>query len=147
MFRRIVVALRFNRVGRFALEKSVELAREHGARLLIFHALDYRLMHPETPEDNILELTKSAQQRFEVEMKPLLGGLRDFAFNCWEADPSTEVCRLARDTKADLVVLGCHQSASGKSVSRIGAVGAAILESAPCPVLLIPCPASDGSQD
>lgn len=83
----------------------------------------------------------------QVELKPLLGDLRDFVFNCWEADASTEVCRLARDTKADLIVLGCHQSANGKAVSRIGAVGAVILESAPCPVLLIPCPASNESKD
>lgn len=61
MFRRIPVGLRFNLVGRFALPKSVELAREQGSRLLIFHALEYRLMHPKTPEEKIIELTKTAQ--------------------------------------------------------------------------------------
>lgn len=140
MFRRIIVAMRFNTVGRFALEKGIELARDQGARLLIFHALDYRLMHPETPEEKIVLLTQRAQQRFETELRPLLGELRDFAFNCWEADPAIEVCRLARATEADLVVIGCHESVTGRAVSRIGAAGAAILESAPCAVLLIPCP-------
>lgn len=140
MFNRIIVALRFNVVGKFALKKGVDLARMHHARLLIFHALDYRLMHPQTPEEKIIELTRSAQQKFEHELKPLLGDFQEFAFNCWEADPSVEVCKLAIESKADLIIVGCHQGAHGRSVSRIGSIGNAILESAPCPVLLIPCP-------
>jgi len=139
-FKRIIVALRFNKVGQFALIKGIDLARVHRARLQIFHALDYRLLHPNTPEEKIIELTKSAQQDFERELKPLLGDFQEFAFNCWEADPSVEVCKLASSTHADLIVIGCHQSASGRSVSRVGEVGNAILQTAPCPVLLIPCP-------
>ena len=140
LFKRIIIALRFNKVGEAALEKGVQLAREHGARLQIFHALDYRLLHPGAPSEEILSLTESAQHRFKSTLKPLLGDFDNFAFNCWEGDPPCEICRLAIAVNADLVIIGCHQAPHGKSVYRIGNIGMAILESVPCPILLVPCP-------
>jgi len=42
-------------------------------------------MPSRSSEERIIELTKIARQQLQVELKPLPGELRDFAFNCWRA--------------------------------------------------------------
>jgi nucleotide-binding universal stress UspA family protein len=59
-------------------------------------------------------------------------------FKCLPADPALEVCKLARNLPADIIVLGCHQLSEKISMGRLDYVGITILEKAPCPVLLIP---------
>jgi len=140
MYRRILVALKWSPVGRNALLAGIQLAKENQARLHIFHALDYRLMCSDAPDERILEMTRQAEDRFKAEFRPLLGDYKRFGFNCWEADPSVEICRLANEFQADLVIIGCHQRAGKRSVTRIGQAGLSVLESAPCSVLLVPCP-------
>ncbi len=140
MFRRIIVGLKFSTAGKKAFSVAAGLARVHQARLLAFHALDYRLMAPQTSDETILRTTREAERRFELEFKPLLSGYRQYAFNAWEADPSVEICLLARETDADLIVIGCHQREGRPGVTRLGQVGLSVLQGAPCMVLLVPCP-------
>lgn len=140
MFRRILVAFRFSPAGEAALKAAAALAQVHGARLLIFHALDYRLMHPETPDDLVLTMTREAEARFEKGYKGMVRKVPNWGFNCWEADPAVEVVKLARETAADLIVVGCHEVGDRPGIARLGMVGLAIAQTAPCPVLLVPCP-------
>ncbi len=140
MIRRILVAFKFSRAGALTLKRATNLAQVYGARLHIFHALDYRLMKPDTPDEHIERMTREAEQRFEKEYKRYLQGYPRYGFNCWEADPSVEVCKLAQDTRADLVAIGCHQVGNRPGISRLGMVGLAIVQTAPCMVLIVPCP-------
>lgn len=140
MFQRILVAFKFSPAGARALMQAAELAKIHGARLHIFHALDYRLLHPATPDEHIAAMTREAEERFEQDYKKFLGGYPRYAFNCWEADPSVEICKLALDMEADLVVIGCHQVSNRPGITRLGMVGMTIVQTAPCMVLLVPCP-------
>lgn len=140
MIRRILVAFRFSRAGEAALKLAAEFAQIHGAWLRIFHALDYRLMHPETSDEEILRMTREAEARFERDYKGMLRDVLHWGFNCWEADPAVEVVKLARETAADLIVLGCHEVGDRPGIARLGMVGLAIAQTAPCPVLLVPCP-------
>ncbi|SHF95041.1 Nucleotide-binding universal stress protein, UspA family [Desulfacinum infernum DSM 9756] len=140
MLQRILVAFKFSPAGARTLLQAAELARVHGARLHIFHALDYRLLHPATPDERIVAMTREAEERFEKEYKKYLEGYPRYGFNCWEADPSVEICKLAEDMAADLVVIGCHQVGDRPGISRLGMVGLAIVQTAPCMVLVVPCP-------
>ncbi|ROQ89820.1 universal stress protein [Desulfosoma caldarium] len=140
MVKRILVAFRFSKSGLEALRMAAYLASVHGAWLHIFHALDYRLAHPQTPDERILQMTREIEERFTRECRPLLQGVSRFGFNCWEADPAVEVVKLAEETRADLVVVGCHQVGDRPGITRLGMVGLTIAQTAPCPVLLVPCP-------
>lgn len=140
MIQRILVAFRFTKAGMAALKTAVHLAKVHGARLHVFHALDYRLLHPQTSDERIAQMTQDMEERFATECRPLLGGVSHAAFNCWEADPAVEVVKLAGETRADLVVVGCHQVGDRPGITRLGTVGLTIAQTAPCPVLLVPCP-------
>ncbi|MEJ5347666.1 MAG: universal stress protein [Desulfosoma sp.] len=139
MIQRILVAFRFSKGGMAALKMAAYLARVHGARLHIFHALDYRLMHPQTPDERIVQMTQEAEKRFAEECKGFLQGVSHYGFNCWESDPAVEVVKLAEETRADLVVLGCHEVGNRPGISRLGMVGLTVAQTAPCPVLIVPC--------
>jgi len=138
MFKRILVALKFTPASRSVLEKGIEIARDHGAELHIFHALDYRLQALDCGDPKLLEINKETKNRFETEIKPLLNGSNHVTFGCLPADPALEICRIARHHKSDLIILGCHQESKKMNLGRVDYVGMTILEKACCPVMLIP---------
>ncbi|UCF93150.1 MAG: universal stress protein [Desulfobacterales bacterium] len=138
MFKKILVALKFGSASLFALRKGIELAQTHGAELFIFHALDYALKELDQNDARLLELKTKMQHRFETEVKPQLSHLTKVTFECVPADPALAVCKLARKTETDLIIMGCHQFPEKMCLGRIDYVGMTILEKAPCPVLLVP---------
>jgi nucleotide-binding universal stress UspA family protein len=71
-------------------------------------------------------------------VKPLVNGFNNITFGCLPADPALEICKIARNTNSDLIILGSHQRHEKRSMGRIDYVGITILEKAPCPVMLFP---------
>ena len=138
MFKRILVALKFTPVSRTALEKGIEIARENGAELHIFHALDFRLQELDVSDPRRVEINQATQHRYETEVKPLLNGSNNATFGCQPADPAMGICKLARHNNYDLIILGSHQRPEKVCMGRIDYVGITILEKAPCPVMLVP---------
>jgi nucleotide-binding universal stress UspA family protein len=138
MFKRILVALKFTPASRTALEKGIEIARENGAELHIFHALDFRLQELDVSDPRRVEINQATQHRYETEVKPLLNGSNNATFGCQPADPAMGICKLARHNNYDLIILGSHQQLEKKPMGRINYVGNTILEKAPCPVMLVP---------
>ena len=67
-----------------------------------------------------------------------MGNHKNIWFKYRPADPALEACQLARDIRADLLVLGCHSLKEKMCMGRIDYVGMTILENAPCPVMLVP---------
>lgn len=136
MFKRILVAIKYNDTGRNALAVAARLAAIHGAELIAFHALDYRLLSEGVPEAEREQACSMAKQRFERDFGNLYHGGGDFT--CHPADPALAVCRLAREREVDLIVIGCHQREKGTCLSRMDYTGMTIMDKAPCPVLLVP---------
>jgi len=68
MFKRILVALKFTPASRSVLEKGIEIARDHGAELHIFHALDYRLQALDGGDPKLMEINKETKCRYETEV-------------------------------------------------------------------------------
>ena len=138
MFKRILVGLKFTPASRTALEKGIQIARENGAELHIFHALDFRLQELDASDPRRAEINQATQHRYETEVKPLLNGSNNATFGCQPADPAMEICKIARHNNYDLIILGSHQQPEKMCMGRIDYVGNTILEKAPCPVMLIP---------
>ena len=138
MFERILVALKFGPASLQALTKGLEIARQNNAELHIFHALDYLLQDLDKSDPKLLEVRQEAERRYRSEVEPLLGSLENVSFKCLPADPAMEVCKMARNLKTDLIVLGCHQLKEKMGMGRIDYVGMTILEKAPCPIMLVP---------
>ena len=138
MFGNILVAFKFSAAGLYALEKSVDLARTHGAKLHVFHALDYQLQNRDETDPELLNICKGIDQRFKAELKPMFVGLEGVSFEYFPADPALEICKMAAAVPADLIIIGCHQPFEKISMGRIDYIGMTILEKAPCPVMLVP---------
>jgi nucleotide-binding universal stress UspA family protein len=138
MFKRILVAFKFTPASRSVLEKGIEIAKENGAELHIFHALDYRLKALDCSDPKLLEINEETKDRFETEVKPLLNDFNHITFGCLPADPALEICKIARNHKSDLIILGSHQEPEKMCLGRVDYVGMTILEKASCPVMLVP---------
>ena len=138
MFERIIVALKFGPASLYALRKGMEIARLTNAELNIFHALDYLMQDLDRNDPKLVKVKHETDHRYKSEVEPLLGDLKKVSFKCLPADPALEVCKMARDIKADLIVLGCHQLQEKMGMGRVDYIGMTILEKAPCPVMLVP---------
>jgi nucleotide-binding universal stress UspA family protein len=138
MFGKILVALKFSPSGLNAIDLAVRLSQAHGARLHVFHALDYRLKDMSDADPKMTEILTTVRQRIETDLTPRLAGTSEVAIDYFPADPAMEVCRIAGNIGADLIVVGCHQPNRRYSLGRVDYIGMTILEKAPCAVLLVP---------
>lgn len=138
MFKQIILAFKFSSACRSALEKAIQLSMENDAELLIFHALDYRLTEIDGRHPKLMEITQQMKIKFETEIKPHLGDFPKFTFGYSPTDPGLEICKIARKTQADLIIVGCHDEPDKPNITRLDYVGTTILEKAPCPVMLVP---------
>ena len=119
MFNQIIVALKFTSASKYALEKGIGLAKDYGADLHIFHALDYNLKKLDAKDPKITETINEAEKRFEEEIKPLMQDWTNYTFECGPADPALEVCKIAQKKEADLIIVGCHQLMEKSCIGRI----------------------------
>jgi nucleotide-binding universal stress UspA family protein len=138
MFRKIILAFKFSSACRSALEKAIQLALENDAELLIFHALDYRLKEKDQRDPEFIEVNQQMKQKFETELQPYLADFPNFKFGYLPTDPGLEICILARQIQADLILVGCHDEPDKQNITRLDYVGLTILEKAPCPIMLVP---------
>ena len=123
------------------LEKSFwlsNLAIENDAELLIFHALDYRLKAMDQRDPEVIKVNQQMKQKFETELQPHLADFPNVKFGYLPTDPGLEICKLARQTQADLILVGCHDEPDKQNITRLDYVGMTILEKAPCPIMLVP---------
>ena len=108
MFKKILMALKFGPASMYALEKSLEMARQNDAELHIFHALDYLLQEVDENDPKLVEIREETKRRYKAEIEPLVGDLKNVSFKYLPADPALEVCKQARNMQTDLIILGCH---------------------------------------
>ena len=69
---------------------------------------------------------------------PNLADFPKFEFGYLPTDPGLEICKIARQTRADLILVGCHDDPDKQNITRLDYVGMTILEKAPCPIMLVP---------
>ena len=138
MFRKIILAFKFSSSCRSALEKAIQLSIENDAELLIFHALDYRLKEMDQSNPALIKITQQMKEKFETDIKPHLNDFPKFKFDFSPTEPGLEICKIARQNQADLILVGCHDEPNKHNITRLDYTGMTILEKAPCPVMLVP---------
>ena len=74
MFGKILVALKFSPSGLNAIDLAVRLSQAHGARLHVFHALDYHFKNMDDADPKMNEILTIVRQRIEVDLTPRLAG-------------------------------------------------------------------------
>ncbi|HVY38785.1 MAG TPA: universal stress protein [Polyangia bacterium] len=141
--KRILVPTDFTDPSNEALETAIELARGSGATLDLVHVAveaAYPLPPPidvaTLPLDMDRVLDRSDQGLAAEEKRVRAAGL-----NCETTTlvgrADTEIVNRARDTHADLIVMGTH-GRSGLAHALFGSNVDRVVQHTPCPVLIVP---------
>jgi nucleotide-binding universal stress UspA family protein len=132
--RRILHPTDFSDSSKQAFRLACALAHDHRARLIVVHVLPdgmvplnemmtpLREEHAEVKRQ--LEQVQARDPKLRLEHRLLFG------------DPVVEICRLAKETKAGLIVMGTH-GRSGLSRFLMGSVAEQVVRKAACPVLTV----------
>ena len=141
--RRILCASDFSATSGRALGVAIDLARTLQARLTIVYA--HVPIAPLVPEQVIDSMTldrleRDARQWIERHIAGLVrrankAGVRATAVTV-TGDPSAQIVRTARSTRADLIVMGTH-GRRGLSKFLLGSVAERVIATASCPVVTV----------
>ena len=141
--RRILCASDFSSTSRKALAAAISLAKTHRAGLIILHA--HVPIGPLMPERYI---ESSTWERVDTEARRWIEsqvakaadrakklGVRASAIMVM-GDPATQIVRVARSKRIDLIVVGTH-GRRGMSKFFLGSVAERVIATAPCPVMTV----------
>ena len=139
-YQKILLAYNGSQEGKRALLECAEFAEFHNAET---HLLAVASMPPSlfltegfVPE----ELLEEEKKRTQVVLEEGIMSLTDKGFKAIGhlavGEPVEEICRLAKDLGADLVLVGHNQNTSFAARWWKGSVGASLLDYAPCSVLI-----------
>jgi nucleotide-binding universal stress UspA family protein len=128
----------FSENTRHAFSLACSLARDCGARIVVLHVTPPPLSHERLeadrdPEEYYGVLWKALRQIHAAdENVPVEHRLE-------EGEPATQILRVAKETKAGLIVMGTH-GRTGLGRLLLGSVAEWVLRQAPCPVLTVRIP-------
>jgi nucleotide-binding universal stress UspA family protein len=139
--RHILVPTDFSDGSIRAFETALDMARDSGARLTLFHV--HHVPASVFP-DVILPIGPELMRNVEHSVELVLDKWRDrAAAEGVPADIRTsfgatheEICAAADEVGADLIVIGTH-GRSGISHALLGSVAEKVVRKAPCPVLTV----------
>lgn len=139
-YRKILLAYNGSAEGKRALLECAELANFLGAET---HLLAVASMPPSlfltegfVPEELLEEEKKRTQAVLDEGIANLKGKGFNAAGHLAVGEPVEEICRLAKELSADLIVVGHNQNTSFAARWWKGSVGASIIDYAPCSLLV-----------
>ena len=139
----IVVCTDFSPCSEIALKRASDITKRDETRVFLIHAFDpKRLRGPAA-----LGPTEADRQAWDEESMHQLRDARHRYFSHladtdvqYDAVPSThpamEICRIAKDTRASLIVVGSH-GRTGMIRRLLGSVAEATVRHAPCSVYVV----------
>ena len=141
--RRILFASDFSPASGKALKTALQLAETHRATLTILHVIvPFSPVGPEPYIDAHTwdEITADARrwsqkQLVRLTQKAKKAGARAVTV-LREGDPAREIVRVARSTRADLLVVGTH-GRTGLTKFLVGSVAGRVVATASCPVVTV----------
>jgi len=129
--RHILVPIDWAELSNRAFQVAASLAGEHDAKLVVLYVVPLSAViygpPPESYLDHLLqELCCIKPSDPKTRVQYLLA----------EGDPATEILRVARETKCDLIVMGTH-GRTGLNRLLMGSVAEEVVRKAPCFVLTV----------
>jgi universal stress protein A len=136
--RRILVPIDFSKNARQALHYAIPLATQFGARITLLHVVQPIVYPTEMAivvTNEKIVVNASRHHLAELEKKFLPKKLRGKMI-VRGGQPYFEIAEVAREIKADLIVLTTHGYTGIKRV-LLGGTAERIVRHAPCPVLTV----------
>jgi len=136
-FASIVVATDFSFQAECAVGYGGQLARQYGAALHVFHALDVGHGMDGPDQRQIEAGIAEARGRMLKEFAPRLEGIREVSYESWEGVPSMEILKYARMRGADLILMAHHSREKDPEEAYLGSTVAQVALNASCPTMSI----------
>jgi nucleotide-binding universal stress UspA family protein len=137
----------FSPATQTALELAGSLAKDHDARLIVLHVLERPVvvqsgvMTPPPPEPSLGEQREKLREQLD-RIQPPRPGVR-IERRLEEGDTATAILEVARELRADLIVMGTH-GRTGLHRLLMGSVAETVVRKAACPVLTVKSPMPAG---
>ena len=159
MFEKILLATTSSPTCKEASNVAIELAKNHGSKLYIFHALGFPTRgfgsfvvdfqtgeHEYYSPESISKVKEEIKQAFAEQ----LTGIDNYVIEAMAGVPHTEILRLARKQNIDLIVMGPHTKDEKGAILYRGLLGSTMQEvtlRARCPVMIVSRPVDKGKLD
>jgi nucleotide-binding universal stress UspA family protein len=149
--RKILVPIDFSDNALSVIEWGAHLAKEHGSKMLLFHAYHLpvefqQLEGAYLPPDFWANVKAEAEQS----LHRYVAGLSDKGIEIEavvrEGYAATAIVDEAVDSGADLIVIGTH-GLSGLKHMLLGSIAERVVQKAPCPVLTVKAARSGDGED
>ena len=141
----IVVCTDFSPCSDLALQRAADITSRDETRVFLVHLFDpKKLKGPLSAEPNHEAWDEDSMHRLKEARYRYFGHLADTDVKydaLTSAQPSTDICRIATETKASLIVVGSH-GRTGILRRLLGSVAEATVRQAPCSVFVVREPAT-----
>lgn len=135
---RILVPIDFSETSLKALQYAIAFARQFDANIILLNVVQPTVplpdvVLPDTLEQDALKVSKEELSALASRVVPASVNWRAFAR---EGLPFDSIVELARETKADMIILSTHGRTGLKHV-LLGSTAEKVVRHAPCPVLVV----------
>lgn len=136
---RVVFGTDFSKASDYAFQFSLNLARELGADLSMFHAFDISGMQAgkAMEQDEIEDKLRDARNKMRSKYLPKMKGFADYEMEVWEGIPYVEIVKFAREKQADLIVMAHHTRDLDPDQAMLGSTMEQVILRASCPVISV----------
>ena len=158
-FQKIIAALDYSPLSKLVFDQALDLAKANGASLKLIHCLTSEMIgepigtlpielgfYPEyvgyayhsAPTLAAGQLDKAQQWLHHYcDTAKSQGVIADF--DCQVGEPTLYLCQVAKNWKADLLILG-RRGRTGLAEALMGSVSNYVMHHAPCSVLIVQAP-------
>jgi nucleotide-binding universal stress UspA family protein len=136
LFSNIVFGTDFSKAADSAFMFASKLAKEVGARLHIFHAVDISQSDSMTikNQEEIESKIATAQEKIYAQYLSKLKDFNNYDVAIWEGTPYVEILKFARDKSADLIVMAHHTREIDPEKALLGSTVEQVVLRSACPV-------------
>jgi nucleotide-binding universal stress UspA family protein len=136
LFSNIVVGVDFSKAADYAFLWAYKLAKEVGAKLHIFHALDvnYGSAGQVKSQGEIEGLLSAATKKIEERHLKKIKDFDNYEVKIWEGIPYVEILKYARQVNGDLIVMAHHTREIDPEEALLGSTVEQVVLRASCPV-------------
>ena len=136
--RRVLLGTDLGETVELATDRAFDLARRHGAELLVVSVIEPKDLRQQTGREDI-RWDEVRDRRHDAAQELVARGRAlgvAVSFLVWTGDPGESIVSAAEAENADLVVVGTHgRGPIGRLL--LGSVSDHVVRNAPCPVLVI----------
>ena len=141
MYKKILFCTCLTEYCEHILRFSLNLAKEHNAKLWIYHGLGRLNLTRKETEEEIRKAGVRVKNAYVDMIRQ--EGFHNYSINVSNGDVASEIVKLARNAAVDVIVMGTDTKVpiqTGEDV-RLGPLGSVTMDTllwSPCPVLVIP---------